>query len=78
MKLVKERIEFKNMKKSFIISLDSNIPMSTLDDLKHALDEISKIDGVEIDRKNLKIIYDSSLGSIIGKILDNYSLKQQS
>lgn len=52
--------------------------MSTLDDLKHALDEISKIDGVEIDRKNLKIIYDSSLGSIIGKILDNYSLKQQS
>ncbi len=65
------------MKKSFRIYLDSNITEYTKYNLEQFFIELTKYNGVEIDKKTMEITYDTSIESEVGKLLDKYMLKSQ-
>lgn len=65
------------MKKSFRIYLDSNFTEYAKRNLEQFFEELTKYNGVEIDKKKMEITYDTSVESEVGKLLDKYMLKSQ-
>jgi carbon monoxide dehydrogenase subunit G len=62
------------MKQSFKINLNpQTVTKQCLKNMALFFDELSAIDGVEVNKDKLEITYDSDKGSIIQQLLEKYS-----